>query len=155
VFFVAQKLPKNLGMKMSVCKLTPSLISGLKPRKKIYTKRDKIIKGLYVRVMPSGRKSFALEFKNRDTVTGRYFTHHETLGDANKISLDEARKIAKRRIAVLTFGMAPPLPSEGTGEEKFAAVAGSDLRTLCPTVEALHPQDQRLLSQKPDLALLR
>jgi hypothetical protein len=51
---------------MSDSNLTTSLILSLKARKKGYIKRDKKVKGLYVRVMPSGRKSPALEFRRRD-----------------------------------------------------------------------------------------
>ena len=98
---------------MSTVRLTENRIEGLGPRKSPYDVRDRDLKGFGVRVLPSGAR--------------RYFIHsqHEarrvwkTIGDADCMDLDEARRRATELLAALRRDEAPVLPEE----RLFEAVA--------------------------------
>jgi integrase len=108
---------------MPVHNLTPTYVLRLKPRKKIYIIRDKKIKGLCVRVMPSGLKSYALEIRRRDKVSGKLFTHRETLGNTDAMSLEEARGTARSRIKTLILAMGGSSPDKSGEKVKFKPLA--------------------------------
>jgi hypothetical protein len=76
---------------MSVSNLTPSMISNLKPPKKVYIKRHKIIKELYVRVIHQGRRHLGLEPRRRDMVNGRLPPITKPSAMPRKLDLDGAR----------------------------------------------------------------
>ena len=98
---------------MSRVRLTESRIETLEPRKAPYDVRDATLKGFGIRVLPSGSK--------------RYFIHsqHEgrrlwkTVGNADSISLAEARRRATELLAAIRSDAAPILPEE----KLFEAVA--------------------------------
>ena len=71
-------------------------VRAAKPRAKRYDIRDDVIPGLFLRVFPSGARSFALDRAAR----GR--RRFATLGDANAITIPEARREARRLIAAFT-----------------------------------------------------
>ena len=91
---------------MSTIRLTESRIEGLGSRKSPLDVRDSGLKGFGVRVLPSGAK--------------RYFIHsqHEgrrvwkTVGDADCMGLDEARRRATALLAAIRRDEAPVLPEE-------------------------------------------
>ena len=91
---------------MSTTRLTESRIEGFGPRKSPYDVRDRGLKGFGVRILPSGAK--------------RYFIHsqHEgrrvwkTIGEADCMDLDEARRRATALLAAIRRDEAPILPEE-------------------------------------------
>ncbi len=94
-------------------RLTESRIEILKPRKSPYDIRDSELRGFGIRVLPSGAK--------------RYFVHSQyegrrlwkTVGDADSIDLDEARRQAAELLAAIRLDEIPALPEE----KLFEAVA--------------------------------
>ncbi len=68
-------------------------VRAAKPREKRYDIRDDVIPGLFLRVFPSGVRSFALD---RMTRGRRRFA---TLGNADAMTIPEARREARRLIA--------------------------------------------------------
>ena len=71
-------------------------VRAAKPRVRRYDIRDDVIPGLFLRVFPSGARSFALDRAAR----GR--RRFATLGDANAMTIPEARAEARRLIAAFT-----------------------------------------------------
>ena len=71
-------------------------VRAAKPRAKRYDIRDDVIPGLFLRVFPSGARSFALDRAAR----GR--RRFATLGDADAMTIPEARAEARRLIAAFT-----------------------------------------------------
>ena len=71
-------------------------VRAAKPRAKRYDIRDDVIPGLFLRVSPSGARSFALDRAAR----GR--RRFATLGDADAMTIPEARREARRLIAAFT-----------------------------------------------------
>ncbi len=67
-----------------------------KPRDKRYDIRDDVVPGLILRVSPTGARSFALD----RVVRGR--RRHATLGDAETMTVPEARREARELIAAFT-----------------------------------------------------
>ena len=98
---------------MPIVRLNESRIEALEPRKSPYDVRDTELKGFGVRILPSGAK--------------RYFIHsqHEgrrlwkTVGNADSIGLDEARKRATDLLAAIRRDEPAALPEE----RLFEAVA--------------------------------
>ena len=68
-------------------------VRGAKPRDKRYDIRDDVVTGLMIRVFPSGARTFTLE----RMVRGR--RHYAALGNANEMTIPEARREARRLIA--------------------------------------------------------
>ena len=71
-------------------------VRAAKPRDKRYDIRDDVIPGLTLRVFPSGARSFALARMTR----GR--RRYATIGDADAMTVPEARTEARRLIAAFT-----------------------------------------------------
>lgn len=80
-------------MSVTINKLTALQIKFAKPKDKEYQLNDG--RGLFVRVYPNGKKSYILLI-NHNTKRIKL-----TLGDANIVSLEQARKIADEKIAVI------------------------------------------------------
>ena len=74
-------------------KLTETYLKRLKPTGKMYEVHDLELKGLRVRVMPSGVMSFAILYRN---VEGRQIRY--TVGQYGKITLKRARKLTKEAL---------------------------------------------------------
>ncbi len=94
-------------------RLSESRIEALEPRKAPYDVRDEDLKGFGVRVLPSGRKRFFIHSQHE----GRRLW--KTVGDADAIGLDEARRRATDLLAAIRHDEAPALPEE----KLFEAVA--------------------------------
>ena len=92
-------------------------VRAAKPCEKRYDIRDDVIPGLFLRVFPSGARSFALD---RMTRGRRRFA---TLGNADTLTVPEARAEARRLIAAFadtaTKDGGPRTP--GRPMEAFAA----------------------------------
>src|SRR5262245_44778505 len=98
---------------MSRKTLTDRGVAALKPRAKLYAFPDPELRGHYVRVMPSGVKSFVTVAR----VDGKQVWR--TVGSADTMSIDEAREQARDILKRVRAG----LPAVETKGETFDAVA--------------------------------
>ena len=92
--------------------LTDKGVSALKPRAKLYHFVDPQMPGHYVRVLPSGAKSFAVITRGPD---GKQVLH--TIGHAHAMNVEEARKLAREATKRIKAG------EDRAGPQSFAAVA--------------------------------
>src|SRR6478672_1699008 len=97
--------------------ITDADIAKLPVKKKRYPVPDSDQRGLYIRVMPSGVKSFAAVAVGVD---GKQVWH--TIGRTDLMSVEKAREEARRRIAAIKSG------ADTAGPESFKAVAEEWLR---------------------------
>ena len=74
-------------------KFTEAYLKQLEPAGKLYEVHDLELKGLRVRVMPSGVKSFTIMYRNKEGRQIRY-----TVGQYGKITLKRARELAKEAL---------------------------------------------------------
>ena len=87
--------------------LTAARIKALKPHKTTYDVRDAKLKGFGVRVMPTGRKRFFVQCQHRGERVWKI------VGDADAMSLAEARATATEMLAAIRRGEeAPHRPDE-------------------------------------------
>ena len=92
---------------MSRITLTAARVTALRPRKSAYDTRDSKLNGFGVRVLPSGRKRFFIHCQHRGERVWR------VVGDANSMSVGEARRRADEMLAAIRRGEdAPPHPGE-------------------------------------------
>lgn len=75
---------------MSVTTLTKRLVATAQPKDRAYELRDKQVRGLLLRVQPSGHKAWVVTWEH-----GK----RRTLGSAGHLTLDDAREIARKIIA--------------------------------------------------------
>lgn len=75
---------------MSVTTLTKRLVATAQPKDSAYELRDTQVRGLLLRVQPSGHKAWVVTWEH-----GK----RRTLGSAGHLTLDEAREIARKIIA--------------------------------------------------------
>ena len=103
---------------MPIRRLNESRIEALEPRKSPYDIRDAELKGFGVRVLPSGAKRFFIHSQHE----GRRLW--KTLGDADSIGLDKARKRATELLAAIRRDESVALPEdrlfEAVAEEVFS-----------------------------------
>ena len=92
--------------------LTDRGVVALKPRAKLYEFPDPQMPGHYVRVWPSGRKSFSVLTRGLDGKQVR-----ATLGEHPITTIDEARDLAREAIKRIKAG------EDRAGPQSFAAVA--------------------------------
>jgi integrase len=95
--------------------LTDKAVAKLQPRDKTYHQPDPELRGHYVRVQPSGTKTFAAIARNPVTRKQEW----ATLGAADTLSIDEARKQAQTALARIRAGQ----PAFEPPVESFEAVA--------------------------------
>ena len=81
---------------MTVSALTPKRVRTAITKSKPYVIHDRKLKGFGLKVATSGRKTFEINF------TRKGHRHRETIGDADNLSLKEARAAAKTRMETLT-----------------------------------------------------
>ncbi len=94
-------------------RLSESRIETLEPRKAPYDVRDGELRGFGIRVLPSGRKRFFIHSQHEGQRLWK------TVGDADAIGLDEARRRATDLLAAIRRDETPALPEE----KLFEAVA--------------------------------
>jgi len=82
-------------------KLSVPLIKNLKPESKQYVVRDTVLTGFGVRVSPGGRKAFFYEYR----IHGR--NRAVTLGSFGKLTLEQAKRIAKQHAGNVSGGIDP------------------------------------------------
>lgn len=80
-------------------KLTETSIKALVPDAARYDVRDSEVKGLVLRVAPSGRKSWSVSYRNRQGRQQRY-----TLGVWDAVKLARARELAKVELGKVAGG---------------------------------------------------
>ncbi len=83
---------------MAIKKLTNSVVKQLSPESKPYEVRDTEIKGLLVRVQPTGSKTFYIEYSQ-----GKRFR----LGDAKSLTVTIARNLAREKKVEAASGRDP------------------------------------------------
>src|SRR5262249_37499479 len=91
---------------------TDSSIEGLKPRANRYAEPDPKLAGHYVRVTPSGAKSFVAVARDPQ---GKQVWH--TIGSCSLFKLEEARELARGAIKAIRAG------GDRSGPQTFAVVA--------------------------------
>ena len=94
--------------------LTDARVKALRPRKAAYDTRDSKLTAFGVRVMPSGSKRFFIHCQHRGERIWKI------VGDANAMSVGEARRRADAMLAAIRRGEDAPLHP---GETLFEAVA--------------------------------
>src|SRR6476469_181030 len=120
--------------------LTDKGVSALKPRAKLYHFADPQMPGHYVRVLPSGAKSFAVITRGPD---GKQVLH--TIGHAHALNVEEARKLAREATKRIKAG------EDRAGPQSFAAVAEQwfkrhvEAKGLLSTTEIRRYLDKSLL----------
>src|SRR5262245_2759104 len=82
--------------------LTDKGVANLKPRASRYAHPDPELRGFYIRVQPSGAKSFVA--LARDPFGKQVWC---TLGNADALRIDEARELARAAIRRIKAGLAP------------------------------------------------
>lgn len=83
-------------------KFTKTAIDGLSPKDKIYREWDQDIKGFGVRVSPSGRKAFFIQYTRPDGKKDSF-----TIGAYGTLSLKQAQDIARAKIGDIRAGNNP------------------------------------------------
>lgn len=114
-------------------KLTQTIVASCKPQAKRYTIRDLGIQGLLLRVEPSGRKSWFIDYFFPVRSKTR---HNIRIGDADVLTITQAREIAIGNLADVSRGIDPYKKKEKKSGEMT-------LRTLleehyAPWVETNH-----------------
>ncbi len=79
-------------------------VAALKPRAARYATPDPELRGHYVRVQPSGAKSFVAV--TVDPHSGKQIWH--TIGPADAFGIDESRNRAREAIKRVRAGLPPP-----------------------------------------------
>jgi integrase len=87
-------------------KLTKRVIDAISPSAERFVIFDTDIKGFGLRVFPSGQKSWIFEYKGGEGGR-RAVTRRVTIGASNKLTSDEARKIAETLRARVRLGDDP------------------------------------------------
>ena len=99
---------------MSRTTLTDARVRALRPRKSAYDTRDSKLTGFGIRVLPSGSKRFFIHCQHRGERVWKI------VGDANSMSVGEARRHAGTMLTAIRQGEDAPRDS---GETLFVAVA--------------------------------
>ncbi|MDA5092477.1 integrase arm-type DNA-binding domain-containing protein [Aliiroseovarius sp. KMU-50] len=82
-------------------KLTKRVIEGLEPKADSYLIWDAEVKGFGVRVYPTGKRTYVIQYR-----AGKR-TRRLTLGQHGPLTTDEARKLAKQRLGDVARGEDP------------------------------------------------
>jgi integrase len=96
---------------MPVEKLNNTNVKNAIPQEKRFSVRDSEVQGLILRVEPSGKKLFYLDYRGKDS--GKRNSYK--IGDANILTIAQAREIAKTKLADIIRGI--PLVVEKTPDE--------------------------------------
>jgi hypothetical protein len=102
--------------------LSDTGVANLKPRAERYTESDPDLRGHYVRVAPSGAKSFVAVA--RDAAGKQVWA---TIGSTDRFSIEEAREKAREAINRIRLGL-PPFPAPRMVTPTFGDVAQTYLK---------------------------
>jgi integrase len=143
--------------------LTPIAIQALKPRPKRYEKPDGALRGLRIRVFPSGEKSFTVRFRfrslPRNLTLGPVITDPKVVPAAAGVlgapmTLAQARELAARALREAKSGTDPCAAKRHQREAERNAESDT-LRALCAKYLKMEGPRLRTLSQRTsDLTLL-
>jgi integrase len=118
-------------------KLTKRQVDALAPREKPFIVFDADVKGFGLRIMPTGSKTFIVEY--RPGAGGRgVLKRRLTLGRYGALTADEARKAAKTALATVRLGADP----QGEKSQLRAALTVSALITAFLEGHALKPSSR-------------
>ena len=81
-------------------KITTRLVSGLRPKDTPYEVFDTALSGFLLRVQPTGRMNYYPDYR---TVEGRRRRYR--LGNADTLTVRQARDLAEREVARVTTGV--------------------------------------------------
>lgn len=98
-------------MEFAMAKLTKRFVEGLTAEEKDYVVFDSEVNGFGIRVMPSGRKSYVIQYRTG----GR--TRRMVIGRHGTVTSEEARKEAVRRLGEVACG---DDPSKDRGDRRRA-----------------------------------
>ena len=115
-------------------------VAALKPRAARYATPDPELRGHYIRVQPSGAKSFVAV--SVDPQSGKQKSHK--IGAADAFGIDEARAKAREVIKRVRSGL-PPVAGEGRdirpgGHQLVAAACSGERATLAQKYRAVTSQ---------------
>lgn len=121
-------------------KLTKTVCDQAKPQEKPYFVWDSELRGFGLQVLPSGVKSFVLQYR----LAGR--SHRKTLGRYGVLTVDQARKLALRSLAAVAEGK-DPLEAGKKTRTTFRAFAAKFLAEYVPTLKPTTQREYRRLLQ--------
>jgi integrase len=98
-------------------KLTKKYVEALKPKERDYVVRDSTLTNFCVRVLPSGVKTYMIQYRQN----GRQRKYN--IGKHGAVTLDQARTIAQKLLARVADGADP-------AEERAVYLKAPDVRTL-------------------------
>lgn len=125
-------------------KITKRLIDAITPdAEKTIKIWDSELKGFGVVVLPSGRRTYCIEYRNADRIKKRL-----KLGVHGQITAEEARDLAKKRLANVTHG-------EDPAEEKKKIGQLETIRQLAQDYLERHGARKREKSLNEDKKLLK
>jgi integrase len=117
-------------------RLTKRSVENLKPETKSYFTWDDEVKGFGVRVMPSGTRTYQVQYRNG----GR--TRRTSIGRHGNVTAEQARKHAKELLGDVASG---GNPVEAISQHR----RGETIAALCDRVWEVHVQDRlKLTTQK-------
>ena len=120
---------------MPSVKLTSRTVTAAKPGERAYVLYDEDLKGFGLRVMPTGFKSWVVEY--RPAGAGRTASKKRVaLGSATSLTSAEARKLAKDMIAAVRGGADPVA-------DRAAAKAGASIAQIAPRFLSEHVERRR------------
>lgn len=115
-------------------KLTKRSVEGLEPRNTDYLVFDSELPGFGVRVMPSGRKSYLVQYRSG----GR--TRRLALGWHGALTAEEARKEAMSRLGEVAKGGTHPRKSAASGALRRSQHSATGFRpNICPNTASPEP----------------
>lgn len=107
-------------------KLTPHVIKQLRPRSSPYDVRDEDTPGFLVRVEPSGKKSFFVEYRRKrpdpETHRLRSMQTRRKLGEATTLPLAQARIEASKIRAKVQLGQDPDAERKAAEAEAIRSI---------------------------------
>ena len=113
----------NTKKTKSLISLTNEYVKGLQPKEKMYDVRDATLVGFYVRVQPSGVKSYRCEYKR-----GK----HYTIGRVEKLKVPDARAQAKIILGEAQKGVDP---NQEKRQERFKSAEKANKYTFAEFLE--------------------
>ncbi|MGB6807854.1 MAG: integrase arm-type DNA-binding domain-containing protein [Pseudolabrys sp.] len=134
--------------------LTDRMVAALPKKRERYSVPDPELAGHYVRVMPSGVKSYCASVRDpsqpaTSKTTGR--TYHKTvwhtLGSTEVLKIDEARDLARKAIKAIRAGKSPVEPKKAKADS-FRSVAENWIkRHVAESKLRTQPEIERCLSK--------
>lgn len=96
---------------MPVAKITKTLVDGLQPKDTQYLVHDTLLKGFGIRVTPTGYKSFIIDYRPGEGGR-RVLKKRMVIGVVGKITCEQARAIARKKLAQVQLGKNPAAERE-------------------------------------------